>query len=327
MKRNYSKLISVTLILVLVLTAFVFPTPVYAGAKVGVWMQVQVAIYSESSGYVDIQIEGDNEAYIVEPGTKLFVVIQADFTSESKQQEIGVSWREWGTSTWAIASPKTADPGSYWKFWNSEYDTKQLATNHFGSLGSVYIEDSTSDGGSPKGLEEFWFVVEAPTTEARYELAISQNGVAEVDEGTIVQQIDITVATPPPDISNTPTSYGFGTVAESSTTETGLTYFTVTNNSAFAVNITIGGTDMTGGTTWTLSNDGSAGNMIYGLNAGLEGGSYNVVVRRDPAYNTLVSGLAGGETTQQWGLQFLAPSTMSDGASKSGTVTLTATQD
>jgi len=54
--------------------------------------------------------------------------------------------------------------------------------------------------------------------------------------------------TVPPDISNLPNNYGFGTVAEGSTTETGLTYFTITNNSAFAVNITISGTDMTGGT-------------------------------------------------------------------------------
>jgi len=136
----------------------------------------------------------------------------------------------------------------------------------------------------------------------------------------------------PPDISNTPTSFDFGTLSEGGTYETtgGLTtaYFTVTNSSGFAVNITIGGTDMTGGTTWTLSNDGSAGNMIYGLNAGLEGGSYNVVVRRDPVYNTLVSNLSNVEpnNTQKWGLQLLAPTTMSDGASKSGTVTLTATQ-
>jgi len=140
-----------------------------------------------------------------------------------------------------------------------------------------------------------------------------------------IYEAEFNEVVPLPSIINTPDNYPFGTVAESSTTETGLTHFTVTNNSAFAVNITISGTDMTGGTTWTLSNDGSAGNMIYGLNAGLGGGSYNVVVRRDPAYNTLVSGLAGGETTQQWGLQLLAPTTMSDGASKSGTVTLTAT--
>jgi hypothetical protein len=127
-----------------------------------------------------------------------------------------------------------------------------------------------------------------------------------------------------PDISNTPSSYDFATVAEGSTTETGLTYFTVTNNSAYAVNITISGADMTGGVSWELSEDASTGANVYGLKAGLEGGDYTIVVPEDSA-NTLVSGLAGGGGTQRWGLQFLAPTTMSDGASKSGTVTLTAT--
>ncbi len=133
-----------------------------------------------------------------------------------------------------------------------------------------------------------------------------------------------------PSIINDPTSFAFGTLAEGGTYETtgGLTtaYFTVTNNSAYAVNITIGGTDMTGGNTWTLSNDGTAGNMIYGLNAGLQGGSYSVVVRRDAAYNELVGSLGGGGGTQDWGLQLLAPTTFTDGVSKSGMVTLTATQ-
>jgi len=140
----------------------------------------------------------------------------------------------------------------------------------------------------------------------------------------ICTQVYVEVDYTPPPITNTPDNYPFGTVIEGSTTETGLTHFTVTNNNAFAVNITIGGTDMTGGTTWTLSNDGTAGNMIYGLNAGLEDGSYNVIVNKAGG-NTLVSGLAGSGGTQSWGLQFLAPSTMTDGESKSGTVTLTAT--
>jgi len=139
--------------------------------------------------------------------------------------------------------------------------------------------------------------------------------------------VDYTPAVPP-NISNLPTSYGFGTLAEGGTYETtgGLTeaYFTVTNNSAFAVNITISGTDMTGGTAWTLSNDGTAGSDIYGLNAGLQGGSYNVIVNTAGG-NTLKSGLGAG-LLQKWGLQLLAPTSFSDSALKSGTVTLTATQ-
>ncbi len=123
---------------------------------------------------------------------------------------------------------------------------------------------------------------------------------------------------------DTPDSYGFGAVAESSTKPTGLTYFMITNNSTSAVNITIGGTDMTGGDTWILSNDASVGENLYGLKAGLENGGYDVVVRKDGPYNTLVSGLtAGGK--QKWGLQLLAPSIFTDSAAKSATVTLTAT--
>lgn len=129
----------------------------------------------------------------------------------------------------------------------------------------------------------------------------------------------------PPDISNTPNNYGFGTLSEGSTSETGLIYFTVTNNSGFAVNITIGGTDMTGGVTWTLSDTATPGADTYGLKAGLEGGSYTVIVKKNIPYNTLVSGLAAS-STQRWGLQLLAPTSFSDGGSKSGTVTLTATQ-
>jgi len=128
----------------------------------------------------------------------------------------------------------------------------------------------------------------------------------------------------PPDISNTPNSYNFGTVAESSATETGLTHFTVTNNSAFDVNITISGTDMEGGVTWVLSDTATPGINIYGLKAGRAVESYNIIVKKSSP-NYLVENLAGSGGTQQWGLQLLAPSTMSDGETKSGTVTLTAT--
>ena len=138
-----------------------------------------------------------------------------------------------------------------------------------------------------------------------------------------------------PDISNTPITWDFGTVGEGSSIKTGLTYvegvsgFRITNNSSFAVNITISGSDMEGGVTWTLSDDASRGENIYGLRAGLdgeaEGEDYTVIVPKTFA-NTLVSGLAGSGGTQSWGLQFLAPSTMTDGETKSGTVTLTATQ-
>ena len=127
------------------------------------------------------------------------------------------------------------------------------------------------------------------------------------------------------DISNIPISYPFGTLSEGSITATGLTHFTVTNNSASDVNITIGGTDMTGGITWELSDTATPGTNRYGLKAGLELGSYNITVKETGPFNTLVSGLAASGT-QKWGLQLLAPTSFTDGVAKSGTVTLTATQ-
>jgi hypothetical protein len=127
-----------------------------------------------------------------------------------------------------------------------------------------------------------------------------------------------------PSISNTPNSYNFGEVNPNDTISTGLSYFTVTNNSGSAVNITIGGTDITGGTTWTLSDTATAGSSTVGLKAGLNGGSYNIVVKKTAPYNTLKSNLASSGT-QGWGLQLLAPTNSTDSILKTGTVTLTAT--
>jgi hypothetical protein len=125
-------------------------------------------------------------------------------------------------------------------------------------------------------------------------------------------------------ISNTPNSHDFGSVAEGVSPETGLTNFSVTNNSGVAINITISGVDMTGGITWTLADDGSPGTNICGLKAGLEGGSYDIIVKKNAPYNTLVSGLAGS-ATQKWGLKLYVPTSFSDGVQKIGTITLTAT--
>jgi hypothetical protein len=127
-----------------------------------------------------------------------------------------------------------------------------------------------------------------------------------------------------PDISNTPSSHDFSAVAEGVSPETGLTNFSVTNNSGFAINITISGTDMTGGITWALADDGSPGTNIYGLKAGLEGGDYTITVKKNAPHSTLVSGLAG-LATQKWGLKLYVPTSFSDGVQKTGTVTLTAT--
>jgi len=125
------------------------------------------------------------------------------------------------------------------------------------------------------------------------------------------------------EIGDSPLTYNFGALAESATSATGLDYFTITNSSGFAVNITISGTDMSGGNSWDLADDGNVGNMIYALKAGLDGGSYNIIVRETAPFNTLKSNLPSG-STQKWGMTLYAPSTFTDGVAKTGTVTITA---
>lgn len=131
----------------------------------------------------------------------------------------------------------------------------------------------------------------------------------------------------PPSISNTPNSKDFGVLAEGATGETAINFFTVTNNSGYAVNITIGGTDLTGGTTWTLSDTATPGTDTYGLKAGLDDADdqFDIIVKKTSP-NFLVEDLAGPGGTQSWGLQLLAPTTFTGGGANSGTVTLTATQ-
>jgi len=138
---------------------------------------------------------------------------------------------------------------------------------------------------------------------------------------------DVTLGLPfSPDISNSPSTYEFGVVTEDSTPATGLTHFTVTNNSGGTVTITISATDFTGGNGWTLSDTATPGTDTVGLKAGLEGGDYTIIVKKTPAYNVLVSDLADG-ATQKWGLKLYAATSHSDGVQKSTTVTLTAMLD
>jgi hypothetical protein len=124
------------------------------------------------------------------------------------------------------------------------------------------------------------------------------------------------------DISNTPSKWSLGIISANSTYQTDLDHFTVTNNGTEPVNITISGSNMTGGIPWTLSPTADPGPDTYGLRAGLEGGSYNVTVNET---DTILIGNLTDNSTQRWGLEFLSPTSFSDTAEKSGTVTLTAT--
>ena len=140
--------------LAVVIGSGLLASPAYSGAQDGDWDQLHVAVFSESSGDVDTQIGEDDpeeETISVEPGSKLFVVIQADFTTQSKDQAIGISWRQWA-GTWAVASQKGTGSGTDWEFWESNYASEETRTIHFtGSGGAMYLEDSTQDAQDPSG--------------------------------------------------------------------------------------------------------------------------------------------------------------------------------
>jgi len=137
------------------------------------------------------------------------------------------------------------------------------------------------------------------------------------------------------DISNTPASKDFGTV------EAGTSYwskgsaptwplddaecnFTVTNNSCGAVNITVKATNFTGGSGWTLTS-GSPGNNTVRLKVGKSGdASEAAMVVLTTSYQSFISGLADGGT-KKWELKMESPSSFSDGAQKTSTITLSAT--
>lgn len=159
-------------------------------------------------------------------------------------------------------------------------------------------------------------------------VSLPANTLNRIQVDFIRMTIYYTVAGCTEDISNTPDTWsvnGGSPVSASSNYSTGLTYFTVTNNSGGAVDITISGTDMTGGGyTWDLADDGNPGDMTYALKAGLSGGDYTIIVRETATYNTLVSGLDDG-LTQDWGLKLWTPTVMTnEGNAKSGIVTITA---
>jgi hypothetical protein len=118
-------------------------------------------------------------------------------------------------------------------------------------------------------------------------------------------------------------TYAFGVLAEGATPVTGLDHFTITNLSGFAIDVTISGTDMLGGTTWTLDDNATPGLNTYGLKAGLDGGDYTIKVKKTAPYNVLKAALGAG-ATQKWGLKMYAPTGMTDPTAKSGTVTVTA---
>lgn len=118
-------------------------------------------------------------------------------------------------------------------------------------------------------------------------------------------------------ISNTPNTYGFGTVATSSTPNTTITGFNVTNNGSVTVNIAISTNGWS--PNWTY---GSPASETANLTAGIT--SFNIAMTAiDTGYSLKTNLAAAG--SQAWGLQLNAPTAFTEGNLQNTTITLTAT--
>jgi len=129
-----------------------------------------------------------------------------------------------------------------------------------------------------------------------------------------------------PTIANTPDNYGFGILEANTTGNTAIGYFTLNNTGTCAVDVTIQGTDLTGGDdTWTLSGTATPSENIYGLYAGLDDDDDNFDVVVNATANAFVSDLAEDDS-QGWGMKLYMPTSVTnyDAQQMSGTVTLIA---
>jgi len=130
-----------------------------------------------------------------------------------------------------------------------------------------------------------------------------------------------------PEITNTQSTWGPGTLEVGTTSNTAINWSTIENTGTGAVDVTIQGTDLAGGDdTWDLADDGSPGENIYGLYAGLDDDddTFDVIVAESTA-NTLLEDLAE-DATQDWGIKIYMPTSVTgyDGNSMTAVVTLVA---
>lgn len=146
---------------------------------------------------------------------------------------------------------------------------------------------------------------------------------AQIDTGVTITYIWVEVDyVSAVSISVSPVSYDFGIVGEGETKATGLTYFTLSNDGEVTVDTTIAGESLsgTGATDWALG--AAAGANTYALKAGTT--AYDITVTTTST--DFVMGLAASGT-QDFGLQFTAPTSMTDKKDvKTGYVTITAVE-
>ena len=193
MRLNHPKFILIILIIAALIGV---ASLVYAGATEGIVEQDHFAVFEDNSGDKGTQIESDDTALSINPGQKIFVAIQGNWTSLSKDSNFGIKWRTW-EGTWTTTAVIGAGSATDWEYWDSNYTHSADIGAHFsGSVISKVIEtDVYTDPGDLEGLNEFLFPVEAPTTGGRYELVLWDIKYAEIAD-VINIQVDITGGSP-----------------------------------------------------------------------------------------------------------------------------------
>jgi hypothetical protein len=149
----------------------------------------------------------------------------------------------------------------------------------------------------------------------------------------LTRELDLREAGAAVNITNSPASFDFGTVATDSSywssgsapsfpLDVSECYFNVTNDSGASVDITINATNWTGGVGWT--NSGSTGENLVVFKAGKDGDANEAaMLTLNSTQQSFITSLSDG-ASKEWELK-LDTGTFTDGVTKSSTVTLVAT--
>jgi len=128
-------------------------------------------------------------------------------------------------------------------------------------------------------------------------------------------------------ITDNVTSYDFGVVATSSTTQSNEDWVGITNTSTVQTDMTIAVTgDWTGGVGWTHDNAATPGADTAGMksNRGGTWGVSDVIVETLAGSPNYIYENCPATTNYTYGIQLLAPTSFTDGVQKANTVRVTA---
>ncbi len=226
----------------------------------------------------------------------------------------------------SVATPTQASARTWIKTNSMGYSGSEI------TLTTSYADYSTVYATNPQ-TGSAWTWAEINALQAGVGLRVSKTSGPQAQRESRCTQVWVVIDHTPPDISNTPATRVFGMVASGSSywssgsaptfpLDDAECYFTVTNNGSFAVDISIRATNFTGGVGWTLAAT-PAENMVA-LKAGKSGDSLESnMVTLTTSDQPFISSL-GTSSSKKWELKMETPTSFTDGAERSSTITLTA---